>query len=129
MDVRVDTSGWARATLDDRHGLLLRPFTSAPVEADVRVGCRAPLEGWVSPNYGQLEPAPVLVYTATAPLPLRVVTLLWPSANQETPRVVDIPDRQGRVAGLAFSELGETLMFENAQPVVERRMPRRLRAS
>lgn len=122
MDVRIGPTGWVRSTLDGRHGLLLRTFTSAPLDADVRVGCRAPLEGWVSPNYGQLEPAPVLVYAANALLPLRVVTLLWPSegVHVETPYVRVIRDRHGRVAGLVFPEFAETVVFEDGEPVVER---------
>jgi heparinase II/III-like protein len=122
MDVRIDNAAWVRATLDSRHGLLLRTFASTPVTGDIRVGCRTPLEGWVSPNYGQLEPAPVLVYTATAPLPVRAVTLLWPSADVhvETPSVELIADRHGRTAGLIFPDFAETVMFEDGDPVVQR---------
>ena len=89
MDVRIDTAGWVRATRDGRHGLLLRAFTTAAIEGEIRQGCRAPLDGWTSPNYGQLEPAPVMVYSATTLLPVRVATLLWPteSVHHETPPV------------------------------------------
>jgi glycosyltransferase involved in cell wall biosynthesis len=129
MDVHLDPTGWARATHDGRHHLLLRSFTRAPMDADVRVGCRAPLEGWVSPNYGQLEPAPVLVYSTSAALPLQVVTLLWPSEDDEAPSVIAIPDHQGRISGLAFSELAEKVMFDMRQPIVERTETRWLRTS
>jgi hypothetical protein len=79
MDVRIDGSGWVRATRDGRHALLVRAFATVPLETDVREGRRTPLEGWISPNYGLLEPAPVVVYTSNGPLPLRVVTVLYPT--------------------------------------------------
>jgi hypothetical protein len=122
MDVRIDSIGWVRATVNGRHGLLMHAFAPAPLQADVRVGRRAPLEGWVSRNYGQVEPAPALVFTATTPLPIRVVTLLWPSENihEETPRVEVIDEGHGRVAGLVFPDLAETIMFEDGEPLVRR---------
>jgi hypothetical protein len=122
MDVRFDTTGWVRATLDGRHGLLMHAFGAAPLEAEVRVGRRTPLEGWVSRNYGQVDPAPALVFTATTRLPIRVVTLLWPSerVHEETPRVEVIHDHQGLVAGLVFRELAKTIMFGDGEPVIQR---------
>ena len=121
MDVRIDTAGCVRATLDGRRGLLLRTFTFDELEGDVRVGCRAPLEGWISPNYGQLEPAPALVYAATIRLPVRVVTLLWPSecVHEEAPRVEAIHDGQGQIVGLFFPELAETVVFKDGEPLVQ----------
>jgi glycosyltransferase involved in cell wall biosynthesis len=131
MEVRIDSDGWARATLDGQHGLALRPFAVEQIEAEVRVGCRAPLEGWVSPNYGQLEPAPVLVYTASTSVPLRIVTLLWPSEDieAEAPCVKVIHDSRGRVAGLEFPELAETVVFKDGGPSVERTRPVTVAAS
>jgi hypothetical protein len=131
MNVRVDTAGWVRATLDGRHGLLLRALTSAPLEVDVREGRRTPLEGWVSPNYGQLEAAPVVVHTVTALLPVRVVTLLWPTdfVHEETPRVSVIEDREGFATGLVLPERGETVMFDDREPVIERHPAATLAAS
>lgn len=121
MDVQIDSAGCVRATLDGQRGLLLRTFTSAALEGDVRVGCRAPLEGWVSPNYGQLEPAPVVVYAANAPLPIRIVTLLYPTenSNEEMP-LVNIIERERDSVGLAFAELGEVVLFGDGDPAVER---------
>jgi heparinase II/III-like protein len=122
MKVRIDGGGWVRATLDGRHGLLMRTFASAPMEADIREGCRTPLEGWLSPNYGQLEPAPVLVYSMATELPVRVVTLLWPSESvyRETPRVRVVRETEGRVSAVEFPELAETVVFHEEKPVLER---------
>lgn len=122
MEVRADQLGWARATLDGRQGLLLRAFATVPLRTEVREGRPVPLEGWVSPNYGQAEPAPVLVYTLSTELPVRVVTLLWPSerVHEETPRVDFICDHRRRVCGLVLPDLAETVTFDDAEPVLER---------
>jgi len=91
IQVRLDADGWARATTDGRRGLLLRTFTKVPLHAEVRKGRRAPLEGWISPNYGQFEPAPAVVYSATVRLPVRMVTLLWPTEDlHETPPELEV---------------------------------------
>src|SRR5205823_3208596 len=72
---------WASATRDGVRGLLLRAFTSVPITASVRQGWREPLEGWVSTDYGCMEPAPALVYSTEACLPIRLMTLLWPTED------------------------------------------------
>ncbi len=123
MQVRVDANRWVRATLDGRHGLLLHTFATEPLNIEVREGRRAPLEGWISPNYGRVEPAPALVYTTKTLLPMRTVTLLWPSerVHEETPAVEVIHNDQGLVTGLAFPELGEVVVFEDGDVAVEHR--------
>jgi len=125
MPVQIDTKGWVRATRDGRRGLLMRAFAVAPLAAEVREGRRNPLEGWVSPNYGLAEPAPVLVYSSTIPLPIRVVTVLWPSArvHEEMPFVEVIRDPQYGISGLAFPQLAETVLFAAQDPVIKRDVP------
>jgi hypothetical protein len=98
MEVEID-EGWVRASRDGRAGLLLRPFPSKPFEASIRKGCREPLEGWVSPHYGQIKPAPAVVFTATAELPVRVVTLLWPSEDLEQQVHLDVVRHLQTLAG------------------------------
>jgi hypothetical protein len=78
MPVTVDQEGWARARSHRGHGLLIRPFAAVALRAEIREGDAAPPEGWVSPNYGRRQPAPVVIYRAAAVLPLRFVTLLYP---------------------------------------------------
>lgn len=102
IDVELDASGLARATRDGRHGLLVQAFGGAPLAADIRQGGLAPFEGWVSPAYGQRTPAPVLVYTAPAATPLRIVTLLWPSKDvlHDTPAVAPLRAADDSLIGL-----------------------------
>lgn len=70
MDVQID-GHWVRASRTNKQGLLVRAFS--PVHLDTTIE-----EGFVSASYGVKEPAPRLVYSADAQLPVRIVTLLWP---------------------------------------------------
>jgi hypothetical protein len=59
--------------------LLLLALPSAGFESvEVYCGQKEPREGWYSPVYGQLEPAPNLSLKARCVLPFECVTLLWP---------------------------------------------------
>jgi len=55
------------------------------------VGSAQPVRGWVSQDYGQRRPAPSVVWSVRARLPLRVVTLLLPAPSPElTPPHVEL---------------------------------------
>lgn len=66
----------------------LRLATTAPTPVTVRVlkGDKEPLAGWFSEAYGKLEAAPMVRVTATATLPLRIVTRLEVEALTGVPR-------------------------------------------
>ena len=100
MQIRIDDP-WVRATRNGRRGLLVRAFASVPLDVSVREGRRDPMEGWLSSNYGCMEPAPALVYSADAPLPVRIVTLLLPAQDiHDEPDVEILIDDKGRPSGL-----------------------------
>src|SRR5207244_12290589 len=44
-------------------GLLVRPFANVSLKAGVHCGEFAPMQGWISPEYGRREPSPVLIYS------------------------------------------------------------------
>ena len=81
VQVTLGAAPWARATGSSGHGLLLRPFATVDLRAQLFTGESAPIQGWVSPDYGQLQPAPALVYSTVARLPLRIATLLLPTQD------------------------------------------------
>jgi hypothetical protein len=111
MQVQVGADGWVRATKNDKRGLLLRAFASIPVDASVREGQRAPMEGWLSSNYGCMEPAPALVYSADTHLPLRILTVLWPAEDiHETPDIQVLRDADGHPSGIRTQS--ETVTFD-----------------
>ncbi len=121
LPVAVDPSLWARAHGRTGHALLVRPFASAPLKAEILEGEPAPIQGWVSPNYGRRDPAPVLVYSAVTGLPFRVLTLLYPTAHPLAPPPVVSPlSGEGPgPAGLVFEDSHERVRFGERDVVVE----------
>ncbi|HEX9443525.1 MAG TPA: heparinase II/III-family protein, partial [Candidatus Binatia bacterium] len=114
LRVALEPNHWARARGERGHALLVRPFAAAPLTMDVIEGLRAPIQGWVSPAYGQRQPAPVLICSAAARLPLRIVTLLYPVEDPSAacPEVSQLLGPAGP-AGLIFRERGERLIFRD----------------
>ncbi len=104
LHVSCESSSWVRARGRRGHGLLLRSFSTVELETDIKAGALSPPQGWVSPNYGHRMSAPAVSQTATALLPLRIVTVLFPieDANAEPPGVTVMVDR-GTVTGLKLS--------------------------
>jgi hypothetical protein len=118
MTVSLERDLWARAR-GARSGLLVRPFSTVPLDGFLRRGASQPMEGWVSPDYGQQQPAHALVYSAEASLPLRVVTLLLPCADPAAPA----PTVRARVGTgsvpveLVFEPNGDAVCFDGRDGV------------
>jgi hypothetical protein len=113
LPVRILPDGWVRAVGPRGRGLLVRTFSARPFETRIGEGAEAPFEGWVSPDYGQREAAPVLIHSATTALPLRFLTVLVPSAHatQTPPAVRSLRDPDGVPSGLVFGDSGQTVRF------------------
>lgn len=110
MTLRLDDPApWARAQGPNGRGLLMRTFAPVPLAGRVREGCPDPREGWVSPDYGQRVPAPVLVLSVEGRLPMRLVTLAVPvrQATAPPPAVSPVLGEAGELAGLVFEGSGE----------------------
>ena len=105
VEVTLQSELWARAT-GSGHALLVRPFCTAPLRVTLFRGCNEPMGGWVSPDYGQREPAPAVVYSAVTKLPLRILTLLLPieDAAGAPPAVRPLVSEQGELLGVAFGD-------------------------
>ena len=71
LQVELSDEGTARVETTAGHTLWVIPFASAAIGAGIEAG-------WVSPDYGQRQPAPALVYSSAAALPWRMLTLLLP---------------------------------------------------
>jgi len=118
LPVGIDDDLWARARGASGAGLLVRAFARVPLSACLLRGESAPLQGWVSPGYGGVIPAPLLVYGARARLPLRVVTLLYPIASSlDPPPLVRLTgEAEKDPAGLTLAVAGgpeETLTWDD----------------
>jgi hypothetical protein len=120
--VTVDPTLWARAYARGQCDLRIRPFAQTTLRAEVREGDQAPIQGWVSSDYGRRSRAPVLIYRAGARLPLRIVTLILPTDRpcDPSPAVSPVVDDGAGVTGILFEESGERVLFGDEEFAVER---------
>ena len=74
------------------------------------------MEGWVSPAYGRMEPAPAVVYTATTRLPVRILTLLWPAEDLDQLPDIDVShDSNGRPSCLTLHDPLESIFIDDEE--------------
>ena len=108
--VAIDGEQRVRAAAAGR-GLIVQALARVPLELRLRRGSLAPAEGWVSPDYGRWHPSPVAVYTATARLPQRLVTLILPIGDPAgaAPELRPVLDDRGELVGCAIGE-GEAVL-------------------
>lgn len=120
LDVVLDPDGRARARLAEGRELRVLAFARTPLQARLVKGGQHPIQGWVSPDYGRLEPAPALTYSTTAVLPLRVLTLLLPvDPAAAPPPTVTLAPGHDRLE-LAFADRHETLHIGEQDIVLDR---------
>jgi hypothetical protein len=98
--------GWVRAFTRSGRGFLLGVVSKAPLERRLLEGELEPPQGWVSPQYGERRPAPCLVLSTRINLPLRIVTLLLPVPDSQTPPpdLLPIWDENGWPTALGVGE-------------------------
>src|SRR5262249_25023642 len=122
MEVTLRADLWAQALGTRAHGLLVRPVATVPLKGEILEGCLDPPRGWISPHYGQRRPAPMLVYSAVAMLPIRIVTLLWPTEDAQAPlpRVHLLEGNGPSPGGLVLESTQERIRFDEPVFVIER---------
>jgi hypothetical protein len=104
----------ARADLPGGEALWVVPLSTTAIRASVHTGEVAPIRGWVSPDYGRRVPAPMLVFAAQGPLPMRQLTVLVPQRRQSTspPSVDPILDGSRRLVGVRVTLARLTVHFD-----------------
>jgi hypothetical protein len=114
MPVSLASRGAARADLPGGEALWVLPLSTTAVRASVHTGEMDPIRGWVSPEYGCRVPAPMLVYSATGPLPMRQLTVLVPERRQSAspPSINPILDGSLRLAGVHVTSARLTVHFD-----------------
>ena len=126
IEVTVGPDLWARARVPDGPGLFLRPFAAMSFKGEIHEGELAPIQGWVSPDYGQRRPAPVLTYAASTRLPVRIVTLLVPTEDPlaSPPAVSALAAEDRGRAGAVFGDDDELVVVGEQDIIVEPGKPR-----
>ena len=122
LAVSLGTHPWARAETPLGRALWISPFPSAPVQPALKYGELSPIRGWISREYGDRQPAPMLIYSFAVALPWRIVTLLLPDRQGQAspPAVRAIHDDAGRPTGLAFERPRRVVRFDDHEVSVER---------
>lgn len=72
------------------------------------------MRGWVSPDYGQRLPAPMLIYACNTSLPWRAVTVLLPArgCSSAPPSLRVIHDEAGLPGRLVFEDPRESVLID-----------------
>jgi hypothetical protein len=121
LAVTLDAHPWARAETRGGRVLWICPFPVAPVQPSLKYGELSPVFGWISREYGQREPAPMLIYSFAVALPWRMLTLLLPDRRLATPPAVRaIYDESGRPEGIAFERPRRVVRVDERAVSVER---------
>ena len=83
----------------------------------MKSGELAPIRGWVSADYGQRTPAPLLVYTAQATLPWRSITLVMPHRGDRSsvPSVSALFDDHNLPIGLELDDRAESIFADDSE--------------
>ena len=64
--------------------LWLVTLASRPMVNQIRRGELQPIRGWISDRYGHKQPSPALVCSARSELPVRAITVLYPTRDRST---------------------------------------------
>jgi hypothetical protein len=114
--------GWVRLQTASKKALDLRTYAGIPLERLVIAGGRPPIAGWSAPEYGRVVPAPTLILSAWAVLPLRLLTLLVPNEEEtDPPDVVVRTGPGGMPQGVVLWGGRFTVLFEEEAVVVNGR--------
>jgi hypothetical protein len=127
MDVEIVKGEWARARTPGGNTFWVASFASGGARAVVRSGELSPIRGWISRDYGQRVPAPLLVYTTRAHLPWRSITVLMPkrhttartsvahASGVATPGVSLLVDDRNLPIGLDLDDRGESIFVDDTE--------------
>jgi hypothetical protein len=108
------SDGWACSWRKDGKGLLLRSFSTQPMQVEVHEGGLDPIQGWTSSNYGLRQPAPVLSLSSVCRLPLRIVTLLLPADGSDAAPPEVQAEYTGNATQLQFAVGGRRIRVDDA---------------
>lgn len=103
-------------------GLWVAPFSDAPIVRSLKRAETNPIEGWTSPDYGVQREASTIVYTMQTPLPVRVITVVWPVRRLRVspPAVQTLRGPDGRLGGLLLMDTDDAIEVDDQNLVLRR---------
>lgn len=81
LSVTPEADSWVRARGKGGRGLAVGAWCTTPLERSIAAGALDPIRGWLSPEYDQARPAPLVTYSVVTRLPLRIVSAIVPLAD------------------------------------------------
>lgn len=118
--------GWGIARGSRGRGCRFRVCSPVPLDVELAAGQEHPIRGWVSPDYGRREPAPLVIYSAVARFPLRLVTLLVPTGDPAAAPPEVTESCANRRIDMVCGNTTETIHIDEEDIVLERKVPAHL---
>jgi hypothetical protein len=119
--VSLEPDGRADAVLASGARLWVLPLSTCELQAFVKMGDTQPIRGWISPDYGVRQAAPMLVHAGLAALPMRVITVLYPDhASDERAPSVRAIGHDGIPTAVHVQPTNVTVHFDTTPVVIER---------
>jgi hypothetical protein len=111
---------WTRADTAGGNSLWVASFAPGQTDVSIKRGELAPIRGWVSADYGQRQPAPMLIYSTNATLPWRSVTVLIPEREQHSasPGVLPLLDDGGFPIGVVLEDRQQSILIDNRDVLI-----------
>jgi uncharacterized heparinase superfamily protein len=91
MRVTAVDDRWVQAHTPGGNSFWIGSFASSPARPDIRTGETSPIRGWVSAEYGQRTPAPMVMYSSPARIPWRSIALLLPRRGTASTVPIAVP--------------------------------------
>ena len=101
VDVELASPHCCRVETERGAVLWIVTLASTPMVSAIRSGELQPIRGWISDRYGRKQPSPALVCSARAPLPMRAITVLYPTRDRSArPPAVESLFDHGTLSGV-----------------------------
>ena len=104
LAVALTSPGTCRVETERGSVLWVLPAASVPIVNAIRSGETQPMRGWISTRYGQKQPSPALVCSASGAVPLRFITVLYPTRDRsKVAPAVEAVREQDRLTGIRIA--------------------------
>ena len=109
------SGSWIRAETLGGNSLWIASFARGGNAVTIKRGELGPIRGWVSADYGQRQPAPIAIFSASAALPWRAITVLIPDREPQpaSPVVMPLADDSGMPIGLVLEDRRQSVLIDD----------------
>jgi len=114
ISVAIVRERWVRAETPRGNTFWIGSFAPALARPAIQCGTTAPIRGWVSRDYGQRAPAPLVTYTTRMSKPWRSITVLMPrrGSTRAVPLVSPLTGDDDLPIGLELEDAHESIFVD-----------------